>query len=678
MKIKVRYRSKVDSVGLKLNKVGVSSLALIIIGMIAGGLGIKYFSELSEKELVSALRPECNQHATTIENAVCMQDMNDSVAESMIIGQQYHLSDARDGKSYYIAKLADRHVWMTQNLDLDLNKDTKLTPSDSDVSADWKPAESTKISDCIDEDEDGNCEDLDLPLDETGTKDTTPESYDPGNLYWNGIIGDCDTCSEYQVYITDDSSNGHYHIGNFYNWNAATANNDSSGLVAGGEINQSICPAGWTLPSAYELPENNRKERDYMALLDYYIKEDVEDYEYPIAGFSTEDFNPLPYNEPLYLGYFREPGYFGAYWSNVYERSTNEDTRYVANNLEISIQEDGYIGMSGVTERKDVYNVRCVARSREAVSEPEPEPEKQVVSFESSLIEKTYGDATFINKASSTGDGEISYLSKNTSVATVDNSTGEVAIVGAGTATIIANATATANYNAASASYTLTVNKKESVKPSEVSEIKQGYVTDKLSTITLTTKGLVWADGNTLIKEGKNNYAVKYTENADSANYTTKTFEIVVDGEHREYKAIEGNKQAYVLGSEKYMVFKFNADYNLFEEGGEVYINEELLDSKNYTSESGSTIIKIANEYLKSLDEGDYVLAVHFNDGGIATASFSLKEQEVAVPDTGILTKTSEKTNSAGVYILPLLGTASLLIYGIVARKKQKISFNKE
>ena len=84
MKIKVRYRSKVDSVGLKLNKVGVSSLALIIIGMIAGGLGIKYFSELSEKELVSALRPECNQHATTIENAVCMQDMNDSVAESMI------------------------------------------------------------------------------------------------------------------------------------------------------------------------------------------------------------------------------------------------------------------------------------------------------------------------------------------------------------------------------------------------------------------------------------------------------------------------------------------------------------------------------------------------------------------------------------------------------------------
>ena len=76
---------------------------------------------------------------------------------------------------------------------------------------------------------------------------------------------------------------------------------------------------------------------------------------------------------------------------------------------------------------------------------------------------KTYGDGTFTNAATNDRkDGAaIQYSSDNTNVATVNANTGEVTIVGAGTAKITAKASATENYAEATAEYTLTVEPKE-------------------------------------------------------------------------------------------------------------------------------------------------------------------------------------------------------------------------
>ena len=57
---------------------------------------------------------------------------------------------------------------------------------------------------------------------------------------------------------------------------------------------------------------------------------------------------------------------------------------------------------------------------------------------------------------------DVTYKSSNTSVATVDVSTGEVTLVGTGTTTITASSAETDTYAAGSASYTLTVSKQES------------------------------------------------------------------------------------------------------------------------------------------------------------------------------------------------------------------------
>ena len=96
-----------------------------------------------------------------------------------------------------------------------------------------------------------------------------------------------------------------------------------------------------------------------------------------------------------------------------------------------------------------------------ASPDDEPEQQEQQVTFSNSSITKTQGDGKFINSATTTGDGEITYSSNNTNVATVDQKTGEVTIKSAGITEISAIAAETTNYSSASATYILTVNKSQ-------------------------------------------------------------------------------------------------------------------------------------------------------------------------------------------------------------------------
>ena len=75
-------------------------------------------------------------------------------------------------------------------------------------------------------------------------------------------------------------------------------------------------------------------------------------------------------------------------------------------------------------------------------------------------VNKTYGDAAFTVAATpnkGADDGDITYSSSVTDVATVNESTGQVTIVAAGTTVITANISAGTTYGEASAQYTLTV-----------------------------------------------------------------------------------------------------------------------------------------------------------------------------------------------------------------------------
>src|SRR5690348_11809630 len=83
----------------------------------------------------------------------------------------------------------------------------------------------------------------------------------------------------------------------------------------------------------------------------------------------------------------------------------------------------------------------------------------QTISFaQPGPFSKTYGDPPFTNIASGIGgSGAITYSSNQTAVVSVDAASGQVTIVGAGTATILATRAADTNHLAAQASYSLSV-----------------------------------------------------------------------------------------------------------------------------------------------------------------------------------------------------------------------------
>ena len=185
------------------------------------------------------------------------------------------LIDSRDGKEYWVAKLADGNCWMTQNLAYDLVKGKVLTPSDTDVTSDWVVPTSTE---------------REVPARGSDSSATGTRSWDFGEYLlaepeeiadctiaslaeaqnctalvnvgtWRPIYTAQDVTADNEVkYMAVDRVNetydAHYLTGNWYQWNTATAGSggdmvstgalqDASKLV---DAQDSICPKGWQLP----------------------------------------------------------------------------------------------------------------------------------------------------------------------------------------------------------------------------------------------------------------------------------------------------------------------------------------------------------------------------------------------------------------------------------------------
>lgn len=134
----------------------------------------------------------------------------------------------------------------------------------------------------------------------------------------------------------------------------------------------------------------------------------------------------------------------------------------------------------------------------------------------------------------------------------------------------------------------------------------------------------------------------------------------------------------YTINDDMEAKFKINADYSLFENGGEVYVDENLIDSSNYISESGSTIITFTKAFMDSLNVGSHSLEVVFSNGGTATTTFTVENPTVASSDAMLITssdaekiKTSVKNpktsdnivNYVVILIVSVLGLTSSLLF---------------
>ena len=309
-----------------------------------------------------------------LEFATMTTEEKAAVLGNMTEDAQYSLKDSRDNKSYCVAKLKDGNIWMTQNLDHDIVTTTNYyTNQNTDIgyntstgeydTATWT-APSATLTDANKSNWVGSY--------------TIPMSYDPGDLYWNATKSDYsdwdayyDSCTlnnttnKYEncdellnpinTYI-DTTGESQYHLGNYYNWTAAVAMSDSSSYTTSNElIEQSICPAGWTLPRV------GTGDDSFYSLWNEY-------------GFTSRSYTDTNSNNqhdegedalwttPLYSaagGYFGSVlggvGFGGDFWSPVV--LINGKGAALA-----SFHVDGSVSPSNYGNRYGGNSVRCVAR----------------------------------------------------------------------------------------------------------------------------------------------------------------------------------------------------------------------------------------------------------------------------------------------------------------------------
>lgn len=130
------------------------------------------------------------------------------------------------------------------------------------------------------------------------------------------------------------------------------------------------------------------------------------------------------------------------------------------------------------------------------------------------------------------------------------------------------------------------------------------------------------------------------------------------------YEVTEGANQKYTITKNNEAKFKINADFRLFDDG-KVYVDNELVDPKNYKAESGSTIITLKKEFVDTLSVGEHTLKVVFNDGGEAITTFNVAR--VTVP-----TDNPQTGDNIGFYIISgILSIVGLAGAGIFYRRKQ-------
>ncbi|MBR2710116.1 hypothetical protein IKF02_00565 [Candidatus Saccharibacteria bacterium] len=288
-----------------------------------------------------------------------MQDVEDW-GGTIAIGQEVTAYDDRDNKAYTVRRMCmsgttgdsgcsmnSSMLWMTQNLDLDLNKNTELTSEDTDLNVvdskaysngyiqdslgiiHWTPKNSTITSidtstgkfngwendNNVAYSADPDAGNPDNPWYATGEAYNSNLCYVGSNSQTCNYLNSNNTVAPTYFSHTAFTTNGnHGKIGNYYNWSAAIASNNSSGYTTNTRYDvannpqNSICPKGWRLPITSAVAAKN----EFAGLNNVY------------SSGSTSNGTGL-INSPVYMvrsgdvsgGALSSAGYNGYYWSST-------------------------------------------------------------------------------------------------------------------------------------------------------------------------------------------------------------------------------------------------------------------------------------------------------------------------------------------------------------------------
>lgn len=274
-----------------------------------------------------------------------MQEMTPMVCSAASVGDTAQLKDVRDGKYYWVAKLADDNCWMTQNLDLDLSTSVALMPEDSDVMSSWTPGFTTVTRVTTGTINSGSqIETRSWSLGDYRIKDPTIS-----NSCGSGKNDLSQCATQFTAYATPITANNdelaHYIVGNHYQWNAATAG--TGGTITSGQAASSICPKGWKLPESNAITAGS-----FGGLVNAYnIGTDVAKLTSSPLYFVR---GGVAYQTAVTL--FDVAGNYGVYWSSTPTSMTGP-----AYDLSFGVTDN--LVPSSSSNRYDGNSVRCVART---------------------------------------------------------------------------------------------------------------------------------------------------------------------------------------------------------------------------------------------------------------------------------------------------------------------------
>ena len=313
-----------------------------------------------------------------------MQDIDSTICASVDrkgIATATQLVDMRDNNLYWVAKLDDDNCWMTSNLDLDIggtnvaaltseNTDISTTASGSGIYLSgyteqdgvwtWNPVSTAITSNYY-------IDNITVKPSAWPTDNyTTPYSAEGGDTYYytSNTTGNDTRYNSLQACKdashTEDECK-RYFAGNYYNWSAAIASNNSTniGSTVGEIASNSICPKGWRLPNASQTDNVNNEfgRMLYREGITAALSNGNDSVGYYDGVTSLNKLRSNPYyfvrSGNIHGGTLGNPGVRGSYWSSTVSSSTFAYF-LLFNGTDI------YPGRN--YDRYDGRSVRCVAR----------------------------------------------------------------------------------------------------------------------------------------------------------------------------------------------------------------------------------------------------------------------------------------------------------------------------
>ncbi|MBQ6605885.1 InlB B-repeat-containing protein [Candidatus Saccharibacteria bacterium] len=327
----------------------------------------------------------------------------------------FALEDIRDNKEYLVRRLADGNCWMVQNLALELGdfagkNDTNggLTPANTDLTSAtaktrgyWDPSASVMALSGSTLTEKLQSR---LGTDQTCTEQFQTKGNYGSGCYWGSKLSDdgnftllAEVTNNANAEMPRSYSNGSdwiendttyrdsgtpaeasQYIGNYYNWYAATAESGkySQDSVNAKTENDSICPAGWQLPT----DGNLNTDKSWAKLL----KNTTNGYGlFTTDGAQSSTTNPYEsatepslrmHQAPLsiiFSGYYywvdgatSSRGSRGGYWPSTPYNVTYARSLYFSS-VDVAPQNN--------RDKPHGFTVRCVARDTEAMTVEEEE-----------------------------------------------------------------------------------------------------------------------------------------------------------------------------------------------------------------------------------------------------------------------------------------------------------------